>query len=169
MPIGIREAARDDVVAITNLIRAAFVDVAERFQLTPENCPKHPSNCDPEWIETAIAKGVTFYVLEDGDTLLGCVALEQPEKPGVGYLERLAVLPQYRHQGLGKRLVAHVESEAQKRGLQRVEIGIIAEQDDLRNWYEQVGFKVTGEKEFAHLPFRVAFMSKNLSEPAERP
>jgi len=162
MQTAIRQAACDDVVAIANLIRAAFADVAERFRLTPENCPKHPSNCEPKWIVEAMDKGVAFYVLEDDDALLGCVALEQPEKQGVCYLERLAVLPQYRHQGLGKRLVAHVESEAHKRGLQRVEIGIIAEQDDLRNWYEQVGFKVTGEKGFAHLPFRVAFMAKEL-------
>ncbi len=159
----IRNADRDDVSAITNLIRAAFADVAERFQLTPENCPKHPSNCEPGWIETAMGNGVKFYVLEEAQTIIGCVALEFPDKPGVCYLERLAVLPQYRHRGLGKQLVEYCEVEAGKRRLQRIEIGIIAGQDDLRTWYEGFGFVVTGEKEFAHLPFRVAFMGKDVS------
>jgi N-acetylglutamate synthase-like GNAT family acetyltransferase len=107
-------------------------------------------------------KGVTFYLLEDEQALCGCVALEQPDKPGVCYLERLAVLPQYRHHGLGKRLVEHIGSEAKKRGLRRVEIGIIAEQDDLRTWYEELRFVVTGEREFEHLPFKVAFMAREL-------
>lgn len=163
MSAEIREATVDDVVALTNLIRVAFADVAERLRLTLENCPKHPSNCEPGWIEIAMKNGVAFYLLEDDDALMGCVALEQPEKPGVCYLERLAVLPQYRHRGLGKRLVEHIEAEATTRNLQRVEIGIIAEQDDLRAWYEGLGFVVTGEKEFEHLPFRVAFMAKELS------
>ena len=156
----IREAAIGDVVAIANLIRIAFADVAVRFQLTPENCPKHPSNCEPDWIETAMEKGVTFYLWEDEQALRGCVALEQPDTPGVCYLERLAVLPQYRHHGLGRKLVEHIESEARKRRLRRVEIGIIAEQDELRTWYEGLGFVVTNEKSFQHLPFRVAFMAK---------
>jgi N-acetylglutamate synthase-like GNAT family acetyltransferase len=157
-----REATHDDIVAITRLIRIAFADVAERFQLTQENCPKHPSNCKPNWIESSMDKGVKFYVLEDEQILCGCVALEQSEKPGICYLERLAVLPQYRHQGMGKRLVEYVEAEAEKLGLQRVEIGIIAEQRDLRVWYQGLGFVVTHEKTFEHLPFRVAFMGKDL-------
>ena len=158
----IREATRDDIAAIARLIRVAFADVAERFQVTRENCPKHPSNCEPDWIESAMNEGVQFYVLEDERILCGCVALEQPENPGVCYLERLAVLPQYRHQGFGKRLVEYVETKAKNFGLQRMEIGIIAEQHDLRTWYERLGFVVTGEKEFEHLPFRVAFMAKEL-------
>jgi hypothetical protein len=44
----IREADPDDKVLLTRLIRDSYRDVAERFNLTPENCPKHPSNCNDE-------------------------------------------------------------------------------------------------------------------------
>lgn len=155
----IRHATVDDIDLLTNLVRTAFRDVAERFRLTPENCPKHPSNCEPDWIRTAMEKGVQYFILEENYTPCGCVALEHA-KPGVCYLERLAVLPAYRHRGFGKMLVEHVVCEAARQGISRVEIGIIAEQNDLREWYERLGFVGTGEKTFAHLPFRVAFMAK---------
>jgi len=78
------------------------------------------------------------------------------------YLERLAVLPGYRRRGLGKALVAHVQSTAKALGAQRVSIGIIAEHVELRNWYKRLGFVETGDKDFSGLPFRVTFMSYDL-------
>jgi N-acetylglutamate synthase-like GNAT family acetyltransferase len=161
MPVEIRAATQQDIPLLTMLVSTVFRDVAERFHLTLENCPKHPSNCVPEWFETAMTKGIRYYILEDHGTPCGCVALEQA-KPEVGYLERLAVLPQYRKRGFGEALVAHVFAEAQKLGIKRVEIGIIAEQAELRAWYEKLGFVITREAEFSHLPFRVTFMVKNV-------
>ena len=42
--IVIRKAHSHDVSVLSGLIRDSFCDVAERFGITPENCPKHPSN-----------------------------------------------------------------------------------------------------------------------------
>jgi len=161
MSIIIREATNADINLLTTLVRNAFCEVAERFHLTPENCPKHPSNCTPEWFEVALAKGIRYYILEDHQTPCGCVALEHA-KPDVCYLERLAVLPQFRRKGLGKALVAYVFAEARKLEISRVEIGIIAEHIELKEWYEKLGFVVTKEARFEHLPFRVAFMAKEI-------
>ena len=41
----IREADSSDVSLLGVLVRECFQDVAERFNLTLENCPKHPSHC----------------------------------------------------------------------------------------------------------------------------
>lgn len=157
----IRLAAREDIPTLTHLIREANRDVAERFHLTPENAPKHTSNCQNDWIETAMDKGVTFYILEDGQTPRGCVAMEHA-KPEVCYLERLAVLPQYRRRGFGEALVRHIFDEARQRHLRRVEIGTIAEHGELTRWYEKLGFALTGTRTFPHLPFQVAFMGIDL-------
>jgi 3-methyladenine DNA glycosylase AlkD len=88
----------------------------------------------------------------------GCVALEQAN-PEVCYLERLAVLPNKRRQGFGKALVMHVISAAKILAAHRVDIGIIAEHTELKNWYRGPGFVEGQSKEFPHLPFRVTFMS----------
>jgi N-acetylglutamate synthase-like GNAT family acetyltransferase len=135
--------------------------VAERFGLTQENCPRHPSNCTAEWIQKDMNRGVTYFIIENGNLVSGCVALELAN-PEVCYLERLAVIPGQRHQGFGKALVDHVFSEAKLLGVHRVNIGIIAEHTELKNWYKGIGFVEGESKEFPHLPFRVTFMSCNV-------
>jgi N-acetylglutamate synthase-like GNAT family acetyltransferase len=158
MSHAIREADQSDVPVITAVIRDSFRDVAVRFGLNEENCPKHPSNCRPEWIETALAKGVRYFVLEAGGRACGCVALERAD-PDVCYLERLAVLPEHRRHGYGRALVDHVAIAGKALGARRVEIGIIAEQVELKAWYQKMGFAETRRARFEHLPFEVQFMS----------
>ena len=41
----IREARRSEAGLLADIISRANQDVAQRLGLTPENCPKHPSNC----------------------------------------------------------------------------------------------------------------------------
>jgi N-acetylglutamate synthase-like GNAT family acetyltransferase len=157
----IRDATAGDAGLLTSLIRAAFRDVAERLNLTPSNCPTHPSNCTVEWIEAGLEEGLRYYVLEEGENACGCVALERAG-PDVCYLERLAVLPRFRHKGYGRALVEHVLEQAGRLGAGRVELGIIAGQAGLRAWYEGLGFAVERTAEFEHLPFRVAFMARQI-------
>ena len=154
----IRTCEKEDIAVLVETIRRSFRDVAERFGLTQENTPRHPSNSREDWIQKDMERGVTYFVIEDGDLVSGCVALEVAN-PEVCYLERLAVLPDQRQQGFGRALVRHVLSKAKHLGAHRVDIGIIAEQTELKNWYQGIGFVEGQSKEFSHLPFRVTFMS----------
>lgn len=154
----IRTSTREDIRILVEAIRASFQDVAERFGLTQENCPRHPSNCMADWIQQEMDRGIRYFILESEALVSGCVALEHVN-PEVCYLERLGVLPYQRHRGFGKALVAHVLSEAKLFGADRVDIGIIAEDIELKDWYKRLGFIEIESKEFAHLPFRVTFMS----------
>ena len=159
--VEIREATKDDTPALVDIIRRSFRDVAERFGLTSENCPKHPSNCEESWIVGDMGKGVKYYVLRHESQLVGCVALEGSEG-GACFLERLAVLPGSRKKGFGEALVHHVLREAGRRGFTSVGIGIISDDRELGSWYERHGFTETGTKIFRHLPFQVTFMSRRL-------
>ena len=157
----IREASWNDIELINELVRKSFKDVADRFRLDKEKAPTHPSHSQPDWIETAMDRGVVFYILEDDGQALGCVALERANSK-VCYLERLAVLPEYRRAGRGRSLVEFAMNRAEDQGAGRIEIAIIAEQKDLKDWYQRMGFSMKGTKKFAHLPFTVAFMFINL-------
>lgn len=159
----IREATRDEAETLAGLIRQSFVDVAERFGLTPERTPSHPSNCQTDWVEKAMDKGVVYYLMEQGSRVVGCVAIENAGQ-GIFYLERLAVLPEIRRKGHGSMLVEHALNEARRMGAETVQIGIIAEQTELENWYKRRGFKTTGRKSFDHLPFTVAFMARPVTD-----
>ena len=138
MDAGIRDAVQDDAALLAGVIRDSFRDVADRFRLTADTCPTHPSNCTEQWIETEFEKGVRYFVLDNGTRPCGCVALERAA-PEICYLERLAVLPEYRRRGYGTRLVDHSLCTARDMGVRRVEIGIIAEQTDLKEWYIKRG------------------------------
>jgi len=157
----IRRATKADIPIMAQIIRNAFYGVAVRFGLTEENCPKHPSNCKNEWIEEAFAKGIRYLLLESDGVPCGCAALEQAG-PEVCYLERLAVLPARQHRGYGRALVDQAFAEAKLLGARQVDIGLIADQAELRTWYRKIGFVEQRTGRFPHLPFEVLFMSKTI-------
>jgi GNAT superfamily N-acetyltransferase len=109
MGLQIRVGTKADIDVFVEIIQDSFLDVAERFGLTPQNSPTHPSNCRPEWLLREMNRGITFYMLENEGQPVGCVALEKISDE-VCYLERLAVPPQERRKGFGEALVKHVLS-----------------------------------------------------------
>ena len=155
----IRQADMTAAGDLAQLIRTAFSDVARRFGLTPENTPKHPSNCTEQWVVEAMGKGVRYYGLDTEDALCGCVALERAGDD-VFYLERLAVLPRFRRRGWGRALVDHACLEARAAGATRLEIGIIDAQTELKSWYVGLGFVQTRTAEYRHLPFTVCHLNR---------
>ena len=163
----IRPANADDIQTLVDLLRRACATVARRFGLTEENCPKSPAFYTENRVEADLERGVQYYILEDDREVRGCAALEQA-KPEVGYLERLAVLPEHRSKGYGSVLVRHVFAQAQAIGLRRIGIGIVSEDTGLKAWYRRFGFVETGTKAFDHLPFIVGFMEKELEGSADQ-
>jgi ribosomal protein S18 acetylase RimI-like enzyme len=162
MAVEIREAEGKDAGLLAGLIRDSFRGVAERFNLTPENAPTHPSFCTDEWVESAMRRGIRFYVLRSEGFPRGSAAMEKADS-GVCYLERLAVLPSYRRRGYGAAMVSRILNEAREAGADRVEIGVISDQVELIDWYHKLGFTEKNKARFEHLPFEVTFMFINLS------
>jgi GNAT superfamily N-acetyltransferase len=157
----IRTADASDAELLVELIRKSHAAVARRFNLTPANCPKHPSNCTTEWIESDLARGVRYYLADWHGEPAGCVALEHTD-PEMVYLERLAVLPEKRRNGLGRRLVERVFKETGALGVPMIGIGIISDFTELKAWYKKLSFKAGETKTFAHLPFKVLLMAYRL-------
>lgn len=158
MNFTIRTCGREDIDILRETICASFRDVADRYNLTPENCPRHPSNCTTAWVRGDMDRGVVYSIANNGSDALGCVAFERVSAEA-SYLERLAVLPDRRRCGLGRALVEHVLSQARCSNVDSVGIGIIAAQVELKEWYRKIGFAEGETKEFSHLPFQVTFMS----------
>ena len=73
-------------------------------------------------------------------------------------LHNLAVLPEYRHNGLGKLLLDHAKEAVRTLGGKSIKIGIIEESTLLKNWYIANGFVHTGTKKFDHLPFTRGYL-----------
>ncbi len=162
--VDIIAATKEDALTLSQLIRQSFEDVAHRFDLNEENCPTHPSNCNVEWVLKAMDEGARYFILYDDARPCGCAALAHP-KPDVCYIQRLSILPQVRHRGLGEVLVRYLAREARELGAKHVKIALIATHTELKDWYAALGFAI--EKESAtieNLPFKVTFMSMALGE-----
>ena len=155
----IREYAPGDLATVAMLVSESNKSVATMFGLNAENCPKHPSLCTPSWVEAELARGETYFILEDAASgPIGCVAYEMAGA-GPAYLNRLSVLPAHRRSGAGARLVRHVTGRARADGVATISIGVIGEYLELQRWYNKLGF-IDGEtKQFAHLPFSVKYMT----------
>lgn len=162
----IREANKGDKSTLVALIRNSFRDVAEKFALTTENCPKFAGFNAKERVDIDFEKGLRYFILEETGRACGCVALEKAG-PDLCYLGRLAVLPEHRNKGFGQALVKHLFEQAKMSGIRRVEIGIISKHRKLKKWYKKFGFVQKGTKKFDHLPFIVAFMYKKLNKEQE--
>ncbi len=77
-------------------------------------------------------------------------------------LNNLAVLPEYRHLGIGKSMVDYTVATVKNYGGNKISIGIIKENSRLKNWYLKLGFTHISTRKFEHLPFTVGFMKMEI-------
>jgi diamine N-acetyltransferase len=160
--IQIKEIISDyELKESVKVIGNSFITVANEFCLTEENCPTNPAFISYKKLKELSEKGIMMFGLFCDDKQSGFVAIEKSDN-GMYYLEKLAVLPEYRHKGFGKKLLRFVFDYVKRENGQKVCIGIINENIVLKNWYKDNGFAETHIRKYDHLPFLVCFMEKTL-------
>lgn len=159
----IRKAAQDDLMVCAQVIRESFMTVANTFGFTAKNAPRFTAFAISEerlrW--QMLKEHRTMYVYCNGETIVGFYSLSAPSD-GSCELNNLAVLPAYRHRGIGKQLLTHAFEKAAASGCSKITIGIVEENKVLRAWYESFGFIHTDTKKFDFFPFTCGYMEKNL-------
>ncbi len=153
----IREITEKEIASSADIVRRAFQTVAGEFGLTKENAPTNGAFLDDGRLLEEYRRGIKMFGLFADEPQIGFAALEQKDQ-ATFYLEKLAVLPEYRHKGCGEALVRYAVEYVRKMGGKAISIGIIYENKRLLEWYAKLGFIETGTKSFAHLPFSVCFM-----------
>ncbi|MCO1603120.1 GNAT family N-acetyltransferase [Desulfosporosinus nitroreducens] len=142
---------------------SSFITVAKEFNFTEENCPSNPAFTNLEKLHIMRDNGIRIFGLFEDDRQIGFVALKKA-KDNIFYIERLSVLPGFRHKGYGKTILDFVFKYLKAQGAKKVSIGIVNENLLLKNWYILYGFKETGLTKYEHLPFTVCFMEKIFDE-----
>ena len=128
----LREATTEDAPSLSAVILAAFEEY--RGRLDP------PSGAHDQTVPTIRQKLVTAHAVVasiDGE-VVGC-AFYEPEDDHI-YLGRIAVLPQYRRQGIASKLIAWVEAQTRSLGYARVRLAVRLVLDDNRAFYERHGY-----------------------------
>lgn len=143
------------------IIRASFRTIIEQFRLDESNCPSHPAFITGDKLKASMDDGMVCFILRRDNRQIGFVRMKKLNSSEYS-LERLAVLPEERHNGCGRMLVDHVCTIARNAGGHEIHIGIINEHTVLKHWYQDLGFVVSSIDQYDHLPFGVCMMRKML-------
>lgn len=146
-----------DITAAAEVIRTSFATVAKEFGITEQNFPNHTSFMTAEKLQNHINWGWLMYGLYNGGHLIGYVSLSKISND-VFELHNLAVLPECRHKGYGRLLLDFCKAKVKESGGNKITLGMIEENTELKNWYIANGFTHTGMKWFKHMPFTAGFM-----------
>lgn len=144
-----------------NIIHKSFQTVADDMNLTKENCPSHTAFMPLEKLQNQFENGNPMFLYEYNNKFIGYFSLSINDNSVE--LNNLSVLPEYRHLGIGKKIINYaVDYSKNTLGVNKIKIGIVEENAILKEWYKTLGFVHTGTRKFEHLPFTVGFMELEL-------
>ena len=145
------------------ILRNGFRTVANDFGLTMANCPSNPAFITDEQLREQVENRLLVLGAYADEQLVGVVAYKSSSEHKF-YIEKLAVLPEYRHRRIGAKLLTSACERILREGGDSACIGIIDENSVLKQWYLRQGFVVTHVNRYPHLPFTVCLMEKPLTQ-----
>ena len=151
----------EDVSAVLKVLNLSHGTIARDFNFTKEDNPTNNAFIDEKTLREQLKNGIALYGLIMENRLVGCIAIEKSKREvDTYYIEKVSVLPEFRHQGIGVRLMDFATDKIKNAGGKMISIALIDSNSKLKKWYLSQGFVETGFKDFEHLPFRVCFMRK---------
>lgn len=158
-----RITSKDDLTSIIRVLNDSHETVANEFGFTIQDNPTNNAFISKDKLKTQLDNGIKLFLLKIKNIPVGCVAIEIAEDEiDCYYIEKLSVIPDYRHLGVGVELMNFATSKVKINGGKVISIALIDSNLRLKNWYIKQGFKETGTKNFSQLPFKVCFMKKQL-------
>ncbi len=161
--IKIMEVKTDDIPACVSVIRQSFQTVAEELGFTEENAPGFTAfaTTNERLYYQKDNEHRPMYMICEDDRICGYYSLLLQDNKECE-LNNLAVLPEYRHNGIGKKLLEHAIHKAIEMGCEKLNIGIVEENKILRKWYEQNGAVHLETKKYDFFPFTCGYMEVQL-------
>jgi N-acetylglutamate synthase-like GNAT family acetyltransferase len=151
----------NDSEDITIIINKSFMTVANEFGYTKENIPKFPAFIESSIIENEIKSGIKIFGYKKNKKIFGCAGYKKYTNE-IYEIKRLAVLPEYRHLGIGKKLLQYNENIIKRKCGKIVEIHIENNNVQLKQWCEKNKYKEIEIEEINGLPFKVCKMQKEI-------
>lgn len=140
-----------------DIIHRSFATVADEFGMTENNCSSHTAFMTIDKLEKQFDEDRPMFLFYQSEIPIGYFSLAKCND-SEWELNNLAVLPEYRHLGIGKAMVDYAIAIVKNCDGTKISIGIIEENTILKNWYLKLGFKHISTRKFEHLPFTVGFM-----------
>ncbi|OUN01096.1 MAG: hypothetical protein BAA04_13520 [Firmicutes bacterium ZCTH02-B6] len=154
----IRLASLDDAPAIARISQEAYAEFAGRVEP-----PFRALTTTAAQVRHEMRRLRFAYVLaiRDGWPVghLRCRV-----RDGSMHVSRLAVLPAYRGQAIGRRLMEWAEQEAHRLGILHLHGEVRSSLHRLLAWYKELGYEPTGTRTLAGVPHFLTIIEKWLDE-----
>ena len=160
----IQPVENHNIQECVGVIKESFLTVADEFGFTMENAPRFTAFATTEqrlsWQLNSENRPMYAFVADGGIVGYYSLALQGNKECE---LNNLCVLPRFRHQGIGEKLLLHSFQTAKDLGCLKMNIGIVEENKILKRWYESFGFQHIKTQKFDFFPFTCGYMERILT------
>ena len=159
----IKRVEEQDIAECVKVIKESFATVAKEFGFTVENAPRFTAfvTTEDRLKHQLLEENRPMYAFYDNENIVGYYSLLVQDNNECE-LNNLSVIPAYRHRGIGEELLKHAFKIAKELNCNKINIGIVEENNVLRKWYESCEFIHIGTQKFDFFPFTCGYMEKNL-------
>ena len=142
MGVDVREATDGDLERVHGIAVAAWEAAHEPIVGAEAVAPFLEAHYDRESFEPYLSADRSLLAVAEDDGVVGFVSVSPDEDcPERFDLGRLYVDPGRWGEGVGRRLLEHAESAVAERGGERVQLGVMAENDRAVAFYEAAGYE----------------------------
>ncbi|MCL2833730.1 MAG: GNAT family N-acetyltransferase [Treponema sp.] len=149
-----------DAALIADILRKSFITVADEFGYTINNASYFTAFITNEKVQKQLDAGFYAYIFTEDGQPAGTIGWYS--ESGKYIIERLAVLPEYRHRNIGKQLMEFAGNQIKKAGGNLIQLSLVDNNAQLKKWYQNLGYKITEIKD-KQLAFKIAVMEKQLT------
>lgn len=145
--ISIRRARTDDAAALSHVFDTAWREAYSGI-LPALALERMINRRGPRWWLNTIGRERPLVVLDIGETIAGYVSYgrcRDRSLPAEGEIDELYLAPEYQGVGFGKRLFKAVRNDLDDRGIKRVAIWCLKENERACAFYRRLGGRLIAE------------------------
>jgi len=145
--ISVRYGRPEDAAALSGVFDAAWREAYQGI-IPGVALEKLLARRGPRWWRSTIGRGRPLAVLDIGQGIAGYVSYgrcRDRSLPADGEIDELYLAPEYQGVGFGTRLFKCVRNDMIDRGIKRIAVWSLTENERARGFYERLGGKVVAE------------------------
>ncbi len=152
---------REHLSTCLDIIKRSYEDTAATFGMTEENCPYRGRTRLPLSVfEKEFNDGCMMYGYTKGGEMIGFLSMQLKED--TLYIQDIAILPAYQHNGYGGELLRFAKETAKSAGYPKLSLGMVHDNVPLREWYLGHGFHTAKLLHFEKVSYAVGIMESEL-------
>ena len=145
--ISIRRARTEDAAALSGVFDSAWREAYQGI-IPGVALDRMMARRGPRWWLSTIGRGRPLVVLDVAETVAGYASYgrcRDRSLPAEGEIDELYLSPDYQGIGFGTRLFKCVRNDMMDRGIKRIAVWSLTENERARAFYERLGGKVVAE------------------------